>query len=89
MSILYSEIMWLGGIVLALMTAAVIGLWRRQDLSAIEPVKPHLLSPAERELLILERTLAAQKAIEAKNAIKRARRDRRRLQAAAKTSPPA
>ncbi|TAJ92128.1 MAG: hypothetical protein EPO10_07280 [Reyranella sp.] len=89
-SVVYSEIIWLGGIVLALTVAAVIGLRRRQDIGAIEPVKPLLLSPMERELLLLEKTLALQKAVEAKNATKRARRDRRRqLAASNKTGPTA
>ena len=80
---MHSEVMWLGAVVLVLAVAALIGLWRRQNLDAIEPVKPLRLAPAERELLLLERTLAIQKAVEAKNASRMARRERRRQLAAA------
>ena len=83
MAIIYSEIIWLGGAVLVLTVAALAGLWRRQNLDEIEPVKAYHLSPAERELLLLERTQAIQKAIAAKNASRMARRQRRRQLAAA------
>lgn len=83
MAIIYSEIIWLGGAVMVLTVAALTGLWRRQNLDGIEPVKPYRLSPAERELLVMERTQAIQKAIAAKNASRMARRQRRRQLAAA------
>ena len=85
-AIIYSEIIWLGGAVLALTVAALTGLWRRQNLDEIEPVKPYRLSPAERELLLVERTQAIQKAIAAKSASRMARRERRRQLAAAATA---
>ena len=81
-AIIYSEIIWLGAVVLVLTMAALIGLWRRQSLDEIEPVKPHRLSPAERELLLLERNLAIQKATEARIAVRISRRERRRQRAA-------
>ncbi len=84
MSILHSEVMWLGAIVLVLVMAALIGLWRHQNLDAIEPIKPLRLAPAERELLLLEKTLAIEKAVAAKNASRMARRERRRKLAAQK-----
>lgn len=86
MAIIYSEIMWLGGAVLVLTVAALTGLWRRQNVDEIEPVKPYRLSPAEREILLVERTQAIQKAIAAKNASRMARRQRRRQLAAAATA---
>jgi len=79
---MHSDVIWMGAIVLVLVLAALIGLWRRQNLDAIEPIKPVLLAPAERELLLLERTLAIEKAVAAKNASRMARRERRRQLAA-------
>jgi len=81
MSIIYSEIIWLGAVVLVPMFAALISLWSRRDPSAFEPVKPLRLSPAERELLLQERTSAIQKALVAKNAAKKARRKQRNSRA--------
>jgi len=78
MSVIYSEILSLGAIVLVLTTAALIGLWRRQDPRGFEPVKPLLLSPAERELLLEEKTSTIQKAVGARKAAKKAVRASRR-----------
>ncbi len=55
MSIEYSEIPTTGAIVLVLTIVALIGLWRRQNPDTLEPVKPVLLSPLERELLLQEK----------------------------------
>ena len=89
MSVAYSEIIWLGAVVIVLAIAALTGLWRRQDPGASEPVKPLLLTPAERDLLLQEKMEAFQKIQEAKAASKQARRDRRRLQTSRKSNPPA
>lgn len=79
--------MWLGAVVIVLTIAALTGLWRREDLDAHEPVKPLVLSPAQRELLLHEKIAAFQKMQEARAASKKARRERRRQRAAAKTAP--
>lgn len=82
MSILYSDVIWLGAVVLVLGVGALIGLWRRPNLDAFEPIKPTRLAPAQRDLLLLEKTLAIEKALAAKNASRMARRERRRQLAA-------
>ena len=92
MSTIYSEIIWLGAIVLVLTSAAVIGLWNRPDPSALEPVKPLLLSPEERELLLQDKMSTFQKAARARKEAKRAGRINRRQmlmkqQAAVKKEP--
>ena len=79
--------MWLGAIVIVLAIAALTGLWRRQDPGSLEPVKPLLLSQAERELLLHEKIAAYQKVQEARAASKKARRDRRRQRAGGKSKP--
>lgn len=87
MSAVYSEIMWLGAVVIVLAIAALVGLWRREDPGALEPVKPLILSQAERDLLLHEKIAAFQKMQAAKAASKKARRDRRRQRATGKTDP--
>lgn len=93
MSVVYSEIIWLGAIVLVLMSAALVGLLKREDPRGFQPIKPLLLSPTERELLLQEKTSTIQKAMEAKKAAKRAGKIARqqlvrsRKRAAAKTDP--
>lgn len=89
MSAAYSEIIWLGAIVIVLAIAALTGLWRRPDPGALEPVKPLLLTPEERELLLQDKIATLQKLQKAKAASKRAHRDRRRQQAADRSKPTA
>lgn len=89
MSVAYSEILWLGAVVIVLAIGSLTGLWRRQDPGAHEPVKPLLLTPAERELILQEKIEILQKIQEAKAASKKARRNRRRQQTTRKSNPPA
>ncbi len=79
MSIDYSEIMWLGAIILVLTGAALTGLWKHQNSDASEPIAPLLLSPAERELLNQQKTSLPQKTV-AKKAAKKALKVSRRGQ---------
>lgn len=80
MSIDYSEIMWLGAVLLVLTAAALTGLWRHQNSDASEPIAPLLLSPAERELLNQQKTSFPQKNVIAKKAAKKALKVSRRVQ---------
>lgn len=89
MSVAYSEIIWLGAVVIVLAIAALTGLWRRQDPGASEPVKPLLLTPAERDLLLQEKIEIFRKIQEAKAASKKARRNRRKQQTSGKSKPSA
>jgi hypothetical protein len=78
MSIVYSEIMWLGAVVLVLTGAALVGLWKRQNSNAPEPITPLLLSPAEREMLHQQKTPSPQKTVTAKKAARKAIKASRR-----------
>lgn len=78
MFVVYSEILWLGACVLTLGTAAVVGLWTRENPDEYESAKPLLLSSEHRALLMQEKNSTIQKAFEARKAAKKAVKASRR-----------
>ena len=82
----------MAAIVLVLTTAALIGLLGRKNPDSFEPVKPLLLSPAERESLLEEKTSTIQKAVDArktaKKAVRASRRELLKSRRAAETTDP-
>lgn len=78
MSVIYSEILWLGGFVLILSGAALIGLFARSYPDENEYTKPLLLSAEQRAVLLREKDLAITSAFGAKKAAKKAVKARHR-----------
>lgn len=86
MFVIYSEVLWLGGAVLVLSGAALIGLLGRPRTDENEFTKPLVLSNEQRAFLVQEKDLAITSAYEAKKAAKKALKARHRELARSRTA---